>query len=225
LRTISMQCLTTALLGLTTVALRPSSLTTTALRPSRARLAMSSTGIDEVLSDLRVTLKTLQDMSIPDNKVSEVIWLSDEIATVAKQTRASATGAVAERPAAVAVSSPPPSSPASMDAVRDALSDLFKHYDADKDGVVSLADVTQGDRLPSMTEADRSSSTWESRQVRAGERRLRRMFKDGSLSANEFVNELSGQFAQRVDRGLSIGRAVAEIQVHYVSEGEMYGSE
>lgn len=205
--------LTTALLGLTT----------TALRPSRARLAMSSTGIDEVLSDLRVTLKTLQDMSIPDNKVSEVIWLSDEIATVAKQTRD--TGAVAERPAAVAVSSPPPSSPASMDAVRDALSDLFKHYDADKDGVVSLADVTQGDRLPSMTEADRSSSTWESRQVRAGERRIRRMFKDGTLSANEFVNELSGQFAQRVDRGLSIGRAVAEIQVHYVSEGEMYGSE
>lgn len=66
-------------------------------------------------------------------------------------------------------------------------------------------------------------------QARVGSRRLRRLFAEKKkLSQGEFVGILEEEFNRRIARGLSIGRAVLEIQVNMPLEGVLaaeYGNE
>ena len=66
-------------------------------------------------------------------------------------------------------------------------------------------------------------------QARVGSRRLRRLFAEKKkLSQAEFVGILEEEFNRRIARGLSIGRAVLEIQVNMPLEGVLaaeYGNE
>ena len=136
-------------------------------------------------------------------------------------------------------------------AVVDALTKLFKAFDSNGDGFVTLSTMLLADRSAAATGGE-----WESRQARVGlgsggcvvggwmpskrralfarqarvgSRRLRRLFADKKkLSQEQFVGILEEEFNRRIARGLSIGRAVLEIQVNMPLEGMLaaeYGNE
>lgn len=62
-----------------------------------------------------------------------------------------------------------------------------------------------------------------------GSRRLRRLFAEKKkLSQEQFVRILEEEFNRRIARGLSVGRAVLEIQVNMPLDGMLaaeYGNE
>ena len=109
-------------------------------------------------------------------------------------------------------------------AVVDALTKLFKAFDSNGDGFVTLSSMLLADRSAAATGGE-----WESRQARVGSRRLRRLFAEKKkLSQEQFVRILEEEFNRRIARGLSVGRAVLEIQVNMPLEGMLaaeYGNE
>ena len=67
------------------------------------------------------------------------------------------------------------------------------------------------------------------RQARVGSRRLQRLFAEKKkLDQAQFVGILEEEFNRRIARGLSVGRAVLEIQVNMPLDGMLaaeYGNE
>ena len=111
----------------------------------------------------------------------------------------------------------------------EALQKLFAHYDTDSDGFITLDEMLTGS---SMIYDHNVQSEWATRQARAGARRMRRLFTrgaatvDGKISASEFVGPLQVDFDRRLERGLSVARAVAEIEANLPGEvAQLYGSE
>lgn len=111
-------------------------------------------------------------------------------------------------------------------AVVDAVTRLFQHYDTNNDGHITLRDILGADTWEGSALGDAYS-----RASSRSSRRSRHLFMqadtdlNGLISQEEFITTLAHKFDKRIKRGLSLSRALAEIQVHHVSMSEMYGSE
>uniref|UniRef100_A0A7S2MRC5 EF-hand domain-containing protein n=1 Tax=Haptolina brevifila TaxID=156173 RepID=A0A7S2MRC5_9EUKA len=126
-------------------------------------------------------------------------------------------------------------------SVTGALVKLFKAYDREGVGEVSLSKLTSrwvasrtdGSSLY-MPSSGGGPLEWEARQARAGSRRMHRLFaasatgNGGKVSLDEFVGTLVNEYEKRMERGLSQSRAIAEISTNMPQNAifaEMYGSE
>ena len=177
--------------------------------PSRTVVLMAEAS--GVVDGLRESLAAVRLASpLSPNDRAQVRRLCDQIAKAASEpVQATPSAAAAQDIAWV------PSAPMDKSAVGGALERLFAYYDADKDGLITLDDMLRGGE----SIYDRAASTeWATRQARAGARRLRRIFSrggsDGRISQERFVSLLQLEFDRRIERGLSIARAVAEIEAN-----------
>ena len=151
--------------------------------------------------------------------------LADSLADVSTvpRPRAAAAGAKAEG--------------VDPDSVSGALVKLFDAYDTRGDGAVPV-DVFTSRWVSSQIESDAKGAKltgasrewdWSARQARAGARRIAKLFAHAeTVSQRDFVATFEAEYAKRVERGLPVSRAIAEIFTNMPQRelyAEMYGSE
>ena len=218
------------------------------LLPSAPRTPLASTRhpsvsmeASSIVGSLRSSLAAVLDAEpLAPDECAEVRSLCDQIVRATKQP-----------PSAPATGSSPPAAYSSfqsaatkfepkltMAEVEEALYRLFNYYDANNNGRVTLDELVRGsqsiyDHAP--------QSEWATRQARAGARRMQRLFAraedlcaqdddascvTGMISKEHFVGTLRSEFEKRIERGLSMSRAVAEIEANVPGRvAEIYGSE
>lgn len=190
-----------------------------ASRPAAPHVQRTHLPVCSVVGDLRACLESVKASApLPASEREEVLHLCEQIAVLA-----GANTAASRPPTAPAAPSAPFSSPAVSDVVQ-ALTKLFNTYDTDNDGYITMTEMMAGVKRESVPQNE-----WSKRQARAGARRMRRRFsKTGKISLKEFVSTMSAEFAKRIERGLAISVAVAEILANLPERAiyaEVYGSE
>ena len=189
-------------------------------RAATVRMAEPSSPV----AALRLALELVQGAApLASEERAEVCSLCAQISTSASVAPAAAAGSAP-------VAAPPPEAMGKA-AVEGALTNLFGYYDADSDGYFTIDEMVRADdAVRSTYDSSMSGSAWGARQARAGMRRMRRLFAksdsddDGRVSLGSFVGTLLGEYEKRLERGLSVATAVAEIESH-MPQAEMYGYE
>ena len=203
------------------------------LRLPTTAAARAPAAVCSLAESLRSTLSEVRAASpLSAGEAAEVRMLCAEISAAA------GVGATSPEGKKYTYLSVPKMSDATKADLESALAQLFKAYDQNNDGYVTLVKMLESNA--GIYAADgQTGNMWEARQAKVGARVYRRLFAEfedtcevdgtcGKITKPQYIEVMLKEFARRIERGLSYTTAISEVKANLprnVIMAEAYGFE